>query len=210
MGDASLKKAIDDYQSRDADADIAVRYQPYMIDPNTQRSGEDYNAYCRRRWGGDGWTMSLKDRGRQLGLGFEGWDWWPNTLNAHRVCVYLDQMDQANPELNEKEREQRGLNLVSKFYELTYERKENISTSRGAALALEELGYASASDVEQWLDRGGGQREVAQADRHAKRDMDIHGVPYFVISGEETKRPLALSGAQSSGAFVRAFQQVQR
>lgn len=182
-----------------------------MIDPGTQASGEDYKAYCRRRWGGDGWTYSLRDRGQELGLPFGQWDYWPNTLNAHRICTYLEERDQADASLGEKEREQRGLALVAKFYEMTYERGVNISTPEGAAKALDELGFAPADDALRWLKQGGGQDSVAAQDRFAKRDMQISGVPYFVISdGEGQSRPQALSGAHSSRSFLQAMQKVAR
>mmetsp|Transcript_17824 Transcript_17824/g.39078 ORF Transcript_17824/g.39078 Transcript_17824/m.39078 type:complete len:182 (-) Transcript_17824:44-589(-) len=179
-----------------------------MIDPGTKRDGEDYNAYCRRRWGGDGWTNSLRERGKSMGLKFGEWKYWPNTLNAHRLCAYLEEMDAANPALSEKEKEMRGLELVNKFYELTYERGVNISTPEGAALAMEELGFAKSSDVVPWLEGGGGQQEVAAADTYAKREMAIGGVPYFLVSSDKGPQQVPLSGAQSSSAFEKAFQRV--
>lgn len=178
-----------------------------MIDPATKKDGEEYLAYNLRRWGGDGWTHSLKDRGRQLGLPFARWTWWPNTLNSHRLCIYLDELDAARP-MSNKEREDRALALVQKFYELTYERGCNISTPEGAAQAIEELGYAKAADATHWLAAGGGLDEVTSKDSYAKREMDIHGVPYFEISAPGCGRPVALSGAQSSSAFSKTFAQL--
>mmetsp|Transcript_101389 Transcript_101389/g.287288 ORF Transcript_101389/g.287288 Transcript_101389/m.287288 type:complete len:182 (-) Transcript_101389:93-638(-) len=178
-----------------------------MIDPSTKASGEDYNAYCRRRWGGDGWTYELRDRGKREGLPFANWATWPNTFNAHRLCTFLEDRDRRSG-LDEKEIAARNVSLVNKFYELTYERGLNISTPEGAALAVAELGYAAQGEAEDYLGRGGGRSEVAQADSRAKGEMDIHGVPFFVISREgSSKQPVALNGAQSSGSFLRAFQQ---
>lgn len=186
-----------------------MSYKPYMIDPGTNQDGEDYTAYCRRRWGGDGWTHSLRDRGRQMGLRFGNWAWWPNTLNAHRLCVYLDELDSGRADLSAAEKEKRALDLMKKYYELTYERGLNISTPEGAALALEELGLAKSKDAVVWLEQGGGKREVAQADRFAKNDMDVHGVPLFEISDAAGARPpVQLSGAQPASAFANAFRRV--
>ena len=55
---------------------------------------EDYAAYNRRRWGGDGWTQSLRRRGATVGTPFADWRVWPNTLRAHRL------MRLAGPERN--------------------------------------------------------------------------------------------------------------
>lgn len=202
-----MKAAVD--QAEKSGAEVEVQYRPYMIDPNTQKAGEDYTAYNRRRWGGDGWTHSLRDRGKQMGLPFSNWKTWPNTFNAHRLCVWLEEKDSHNASLTSKQKKQRGVDLVNKFYELTYEQGANISTVDGAARAVEELGFGTRAEVEEWLKRGSGEREVAEADSYAKRDLDIHGVPFFVISKSNSDdRPVALNGAQGTGAFLNAFRQV--
>mmetsp|Transcript_120773 Transcript_120773/g.352756 ORF Transcript_120773/g.352756 Transcript_120773/m.352756 type:complete len:172 (+) Transcript_120773:219-734(+) len=166
-----------------------------MIDTNTKESGEDKQAYCRKR----GWGGSWKPPGMRE------WGWWPNTLNAHRVCVALEEMDAKNPELTQRQRDQRGLDLVKKYYELTYERDVNISTPEGAAQAMEELGFAKAGDVARWLGEGGGFEQVVQQDKFAKRDMDIHGVPHFVVSDSNGRPVQELHGAQNTNAFLAVF-----
>lgn len=196
-------------KAEDSGVDIVVNYRPYMIDPNTQRKGEDYEAYNRRRWGGDGWTDALRERGKDMGLEFANWKKWPNTMNAHRLCVFLEQLDsKPSSKLNEKEKAERLVALVNKFYDLTYERGMNISTPEGAAVAWVELGYGTEAQVLEYLRAGGGEQEVTDADTYAKRDLDIHGVPFFVISKDSSDDPpIALSGAQGSQAFTNAFKQ---
>lgn len=39
-------------------------------------------AHCS--WGGDGWTHDLRRSGAPDGATFKDWQWWPNTLQAHR------------------------------------------------------------------------------------------------------------------------------
>eukprot|EP00746_Dinoflagellata_sp_MGD_P014030 gnl/MRDRNA2_/MRDRNA2_130563_c0_seq1.p1 gnl/MRDRNA2_/MRDRNA2_130563_c0~~gnl/MRDRNA2_/MRDRNA2_130563_c0_seq1.p1 ORF type:complete len:172 (+),score=33.28 gnl/MRDRNA2_/MRDRNA2_130563_c0_seq1:472-987(+) len=165
-------------------------------------------AYNKRRWGGDGWTNSLRSRGKAQGQNFAGWATWPNTVNAHRLCYFLKEKDKKNTDLTEKQRLQRGLELVNKYFEMTYERGENISTFEGAARALEELGFAKLDETINWLQQGGGTEEVIEADEYAKRELDIHGVPHFVISQEgEQNQPVAFGGAQGVATFMEAFRQ---
>jgi hypothetical protein len=45
-------------------------------------TGEEYMAYNQRRWGGDGWTHSLRRSGKADGANFSDWKWWPNTLKV--------------------------------------------------------------------------------------------------------------------------------
>lgn len=148
-----------------------------------------------------------------MGAKFDDWKFWPNTFNAHRLCFFLEEQDQ-HAGVPPVQQMQRGRALVNKYYELTYERGENISTPEGAALALEELGFASRADGAQWLKRGGGERNVQEADAFAKSKsgMDIHSVPFFVLTREDLPhvQPVSLSGAQSSAAFVSALQGLQK
>ena len=59
-----------------------------MIDPGTNINGETVEAYCRRRWGGAGWTHHLISEGKQDGAKFSDWQWWPHTLKAHQLVEY--------------------------------------------------------------------------------------------------------------------------
>lgn len=45
-------------------------------------AGEEYLAYNRRRWAGDGWTHDLRRSGAPDGAKFADWQWWPNTLKV--------------------------------------------------------------------------------------------------------------------------------
>ncbi|KAH8055161.1 DSBA-like thioredoxin domain containing protein [Aureococcus anophagefferens] len=73
-------------------------------------SGEDYKAYNRRRWGGDGWTRSLRAKGRAVGALRELAD------VAARCAAPADDV-RATKEHELKER----------LFEAVYERGENIS-----------------------------------------------------------------------------------
>jgi len=54
-----------------------------MIDTGTKPNGEEYMAYNVRRWGGDGWTSSLRSSGAKVGCMFKKWATWPNTFKTH-------------------------------------------------------------------------------------------------------------------------------
>ena len=66
VGKARLRAAVQAFESPSNSDDTAgapkvhVSFSPYMIDVRTQPNGEDYQAYTERRWGGDGWTASMK------------------------------------------------------------------------------------------------------------------------------------------------------
>ena len=67
VGKARLNAAVKAFEGSSSPDDTATRapkvqvsFSPYMIDMGTQPLGEDYKAYNARRWGGDGWTASMK------------------------------------------------------------------------------------------------------------------------------------------------------
>lgn len=102
-----------------------------MIDPNTQPSGEDYKAYNRRRWGGDGWTRSLRAKGRAVGAPFANWQTWPHTMRAHQLMMFAP---------HEKEHE-----LKERLFEAVYERGENISDLETLCRIAGDAGLDTAS-----------------------------------------------------------------
>lgn len=64
----------------------------------------------------------------------------------------------------------------------------------------EKLGISNAAEK---LGTSSLQEAVIASDRYAKQDMDIHGVPHFVIGSG--RRGVALHGAQSVEAFEAAL-----
>lgn len=182
--------------------EVSVRYHPFIIDPKTPLAGEDKQAYCRNRgWGGSWKPPDLKQ-----------WKWWPNTQNAHRLCVYLEELSARVPEMSQSEQDQRNHALVRKYYELTYDRDCNISTPEGAAQAIEELGFGKASDAVEWLREGGGLKEV-NAKLGEANASNVHSVPHYIVTGPNERQGSGVApfgGAQDSRTFYKIFKQLAK
>ena len=58
-------------------------------------------------------------------------------------------------------------------------------------------------DVEQYMMSDEGLAEVRQQDRQAKTQMNVSGVPYFIINDRYT-----LSGANPTEEWVKVFNQL--
>ena len=84
QGKRRLDAALDQLEGS---ADFQVVYHAFVIDHGTAAGGEEYGAYNRRRWGGDGWTGDLRHRGRPDGAAFANWVWWPNSVRAHQLLL---------------------------------------------------------------------------------------------------------------------------
>ena len=119
-----------------------------MIDPGTQENGEDYLAYNRRRWGSDGWTHSLRAKGRKVGAPFADWKIWPNTLRAHQLLRFAPR--ETRPQLKKA------------MFEAIYENGENVSDPEVVCRLASEAGV----DVEGFrrvLDTPAAQQDVRRA-----------------------------------------------
>ena len=106
---------------------MALTFRPFQIDPATQYDGEEYAAYCRRRWGGDGWTRSLREAGKRDGVQFASWRTWPNTLHANRLVMLAG-------------RHGLGAQVKSVLMRMCYEDGENVSLRSTCVRAAEEVG----------------------------------------------------------------------
>ncbi|CAD7927541.1 unnamed protein product [Amoebophrya sp. A120] len=117
---------------------VDIRWHPYMIDPATQKSGEPYLAYNRRRWGGDGWVAGMKRDALRDGCTFENWGGqnpdsvWAHTLHAHRLMLFVkDRIKVVNGREGQGDLQVGTTNLEhllkKKLFEEYYEKGRNIS-----------------------------------------------------------------------------------
>ena len=168
-----------------------------MIDPGTQPGGEDYNAYCRRRWGGDGWTHSLRAKGKKVGAPFADWKVWPNTLNAHRL-MRLAGEDKAKVD-----------ELKKALFAACYENGQNVSDIEQLVEIGASAGLLSASPeaIRAYLTSSEGTREV-QAEIREWSQRGVSGVPYFIVDGDAVDRPYGFSGAVGADQLVDLFNEV--
>mmetsp|Transcript_6215 Transcript_6215/g.9554 ORF Transcript_6215/g.9554 Transcript_6215/m.9554 type:complete len:174 (-) Transcript_6215:280-801(-) len=167
-----------------------------MIDPGTNVQGEDMEAYCRRRWGGAGWTHSLKIEGKKDGAKFENWKWWPHTLKAHQLVQYCS--------------EEEGNNIPSDkvnrlLFEAEYENGQNLSDVNVLVEIGKALGIQDEKDLALYLALDKGEEQVKRDIALGRQRYQISGVPHFIISSGDQDRQ-SFSGAQKPKAFLSIFE----
>lgn len=181
-----------------------MEWKPFQIDPGTAQKGETVEDYCRRRWGGAGWTHHLKSEGRKDGANFGDWKWWPNTSKAHQLIQFCESNGIASTD-----------RVNALLFQAEYEKGENISlvdvlVRIGEEANSENTGSANSDvieDLERYLANDEGRTQVEQDILNGRRRYGISGVPYFIVSAER-KRPYGFSGAQSSETFVELFEEL--
>lgn len=171
-----------------------------MIDPSTNINGEDFEAYNRRRWGGSGWTLHLKEAGRKDGAMFKNWSWWPNTMRAHQLVKFA----------NEKFGVDTAKSNESLFRAL-YEEGKNISlVDVLIQIGKDELDIPE-EELRNYLQTDEGVEDILTEIDKATTNYPFSGVPYFVFHREgSSEQPYGLSGAQETNAFLQVFENLAK
>jgi predicted DsbA family dithiol-disulfide isomerase len=172
-------------------AKIDVHYHPFMIDPATQPDGEPYKAYNERRWGGDGWTNSMKRAGRQEGAPYAKWVTWPNTTHCSRLLMLA-------------EKHSLGDAVVGRLYRACYEEGQNVSLRATVAKIAAEVGVPGGEEYINDTDEGLHelQQELRNPTANGKR---VRAAPTFSLRVGSASH--TLSGAQEAAAWLDMLEQ---
>jgi predicted DsbA family dithiol-disulfide isomerase len=181
VGKRKFALAKTEFIKKNPSCQVKVNYHAYMIDKATKKLGEEYLAYNERRWGGDGWTHSLRSAGKKVGCNFANWKTWPNTFLAH--CLIGNASEKGC-----------GEEVLDEVFKYCYEEGRNVSDPGTLEEIAKKYGLSSwrTKDIE---------NKVNQDDLYGKNNLNIGGVPYFIFAQNE-----ALEGAQDPSAFYEAFE----
>ena len=169
---------------------MEVHYRPFMIDPGTAPEGEAYEAYNDRRWGGDGWTRSMKRMGQMEGAPYANWRVWPNTTHASRLLLLA-------------ERHQLGDKVIGILYRYCYEEGKNVSLRETVAQAAVEAGVPGG---EEYVHSEAGLAELAQELRTTKvNGKRVSAAPTFGIRVGQAVHDF--SGAQDLETWTSVLEQ---
>lgn len=175
-----------------------MEWKPYIIDPSINTSGEEFEAYNRKRWGSSGWTNHLKSEGSKDGATFQNWKWWPNTMKSHCLVKFAKERYGVESSLSN-----------SVLFKALYEEGKNISlTDVLVQIGKDDLGLPE-NELRDYLVNEEGISEVKDVIRNGQRKYRISGVPFFIIGKDGSNDPpFGISGAQKSKTFVNIFEEL--
>jgi len=169
---------------------IIIHYHPFMIDPATQPDGEPYLEYNRRRWGGDGWTGSMKRMGRQEGAPYANWVTWPNTTHCGRLMLLAEQHGLADE-------------IVGRLYRACYEEGKNVSLRDTVARIATEAGVPGGAD---YVRSDAGLLELTQKLRNpVANGKRVRAAPTFSV--RVGRAATSFSGAHDEEAWISILEQ---
>ena len=169
-----------------------MRWLPFQLNPDLPAGGMPRKEYIERKWGpnrGPEVYARVAAAGGTVGLpfAFEKISVQPNTVDAHRLLNYADQLGRQDEMAEElfKAYFVEGLDLTDHAVLADIAKRAGID--RDAAAAYLE------SDADREL--------VTQADAEA-RNSGIGGVPFFIFN-----RRVGVSGAQEAEVLLDAMEQ---
>ena len=173
-------------------AKLVVHYHPFMIDPGTQPDGEPYADYNRRRWGGDGWTGSMKRMGRKEGAPYANWKTWPNTTHCSRLLLLAEKHGQGDA-------------VIGRLYAACYEEGKNVSLRETVAQIAAEVGVPGGAD---YVLSGEGLDELRQAlaSPITPGGKRVSAAPTFALRVGHAAH--SFSGAQEAESWLEMLEQV--
>ncbi len=193
LGKKRLDKAIDYYKKtvpNGAADTFTLTWHPFYLDPSLPKTGIPLRERMLQKFGPERLDMvnqRMKQMGEQEGICFNFERKVGNTRDAHRLIQL------AKTKSNEMENK-----VMAALFHLHFEEGGDVTSHDVLATAGERAGLDRA-EVKSWLDKDSGGREV-DAEVQEAYDMDVHGVPRFVINDE-----FEVNGAQEPTTFLGEF-----
>jgi predicted DsbA family dithiol-disulfide isomerase len=169
-----------------------VEYFPFELNPHMPEEGVNYREYLCGKFGSEAKFMELSAHVKQVaareGLTFnlERQRVSPNTRNAHRVIMLARE-------------EGKQMQVVEALFRAYFTDGVDLSRTENLLAICANAGM-DAEHIEQLLETNTGKLEIEMAEKEL-HDLGITGVPLFIIENK-----LAISGAQSVEAFIKAFE----
>jgi len=187
------KRRLDRAQVMTPDAEINVRWRPFLLDATIPPEGMDRQEYLDKKFGREQAAENYKrisETGEMEGIifAFDRIEKSPSTINAHRLIRWAEVGEQQDL-------------VVDRLFELFFCEGEDIGETSVLLDAARE-GRMDVDLVEQVLatekDIDEVKKEIAMA-----HDLGVQGVPSFVFNQQHI-----LVGAQSAEILADVLQQL--
>ncbi|MEL6956609.1 MAG: DsbA family oxidoreductase [Pseudomonadota bacterium] len=186
-----------------ADVDLQILFRPYELDPTIPAEGTDYKSYMKARMGGTGsaeedaktsrfraMRTALEEYGEAEGIpfDFEGMNWRPNTLNAHRLVRWAQGQD-------------KGAAAKEALFKAYFSEHRDIGDHGVLASIGEEIGLER--DIIEKLLASDADIDAVRQEEAVFQQMGVRGVPTYIGN-----RSIAVQGAESAeklAKFIRTL-----
>ena len=188
IGKRRLEKAVSAHGGP-----VRVRWHPFQLNPSLPQEGLSRRAYRTKKFGSWERSQTLDAQVAAVGeaegiqFAFDRIERTPNTLDAHRLIWLADRENVQDA-------------VVEALFRAYFTEGGDIGHRQILTDVVAEAGLVR-SKAEALLNSDAGLEAIKDAGELARRHQ-VDGVPCFVMN-----RMTALSGAQPSEAFLKAFKQ---
>jgi predicted DsbA family dithiol-disulfide isomerase len=197
IGKRHLDRALELWHAEQPQGELAIRWHPFFLNPDTPESGEPYRPFLERKFGGPQQLAQILQRvgaaGRTAGIefAFEKIELRANTLNAHRLIHYAQTVGGAGTAIG---------GLVEGLFAAQFLEGRHIGDRAVLAAVAAECGMEREA-VQRYLDSDADADGVRAAAAELQR-MGIGGVPFFIFN-----QRIAASGAQPPETLLQGIRQ---
>ncbi len=192
IGKRRLDEAI---QNLKDDFDFKVEFKPFQLDPGLPANGTEFQAHLQKKFGNGARLQEAFSNvtaiGKQLGIEFN-FDKIPKAINTFLLHVLLQE---AKREGKEKE-------VAMVLFDAYFTKGMDLSDFSQIAKLMLAFDW-DENKTRKVLENTEMQEEVKEEMKQL-RMLGISGVPFFIIN-----QKYAVSGAQQSETFIRAFQSLK-
>jgi predicted DsbA family dithiol-disulfide isomerase len=167
-----------------------VRWLPFQLNPDLPQSGISRAEYLQRKFGNPNRSYShVAAVGTSVGISFafEKILIQPNTVNAHRLMHYAEELGRQDE-------------MAEELFRAYFIEGANL-TDPGVLADIGGRGGLDRDAVAQYL-ASGADRELIQNGDVEARNAGIQGVPFFIFN-----RKVGVSGAQEPDVLLQAMLQ---
>jgi len=171
------------------DINVALRWRPFLLNPNMPKEGISHETYMTRRFGGPRRAQKAYNAVEDVGLSaeidfsFDNISRTPSSIDSHRLVLYAEEQGMAQ-------------SAVEALFYNYFVNGKDIGDLAVLVSIAEKLGLDSA-DVETFLSSDEGLDAVHESSQQA-HSQGINGVPAFIFNEK-----LVLSGGYPSGILAR-------
>ena len=143
-------------------------------------------------------NSNLYRAGRKVGINFNPERSVYPTVLPHTLMEYLKNVD------NEKANQ-----LMNELYEQYFEQACKVNSQEVLTGILQGIFGNDSDEIEKAINAmkdEGLQQEVISKDKKAKNEMNVHGVPFFIIEKNDGSNSIKFSGAQPSDIIAEQLE----